>query len=304
MNEAVPPDVSIVIPVHNRRNLITRAIAGVQAQTVTAWELTVVDDHSTDGVGEVVAKLAREDGRIQVIKNEGRRGANAARNVGIGRSRAAWIALLDSDDEWLPGHLESLLEAAREFEARTGMKPGVVHSWYDVYCGDAPHHSIRSEAEGDVYARLLASFFGITSAIMISRVCIGRLGPFDPDFDGCQEYEMTLRAALEFPFACTRRPTVRVLRVAGERHEWDPRRLGEILDRHEARGLPLLGRQVWAMRRVYCGTQCRDAGCFASAARHYALALRASPACRWAWLLLLSLPYFAPKVIWRRRRRA
>jgi hypothetical protein len=90
------------MPAFNRADTILRSVKSVLAQTLTAWELIVVDDGSTDGTGTVVAG---RDPRIRVIRQENQ-GITGARNTGLAASRGEYIAFLDSDDEWLPYHLE------------------------------------------------------------------------------------------------------------------------------------------------------------------------------------------------------
>jgi glycosyltransferase involved in cell wall biosynthesis len=97
------PRISIILPAYNRADTITRAIRSAQAQTFSDWELIVIDDGSTDNTAEVLAGL--EDSRIVVIRQPNG-GMTVARNTGILAARGEYIAFLDSDDEFLPLHLE------------------------------------------------------------------------------------------------------------------------------------------------------------------------------------------------------
>jgi glycosyltransferase involved in cell wall biosynthesis len=90
------------MPTFNRADTIRRAIRSVQAQTFTDWELIVVDDGSTDNT---VALIEGCDPRLKLIRQENR-GTAGARNAGLRASAGSYIAFLDSDDEWLPHHLE------------------------------------------------------------------------------------------------------------------------------------------------------------------------------------------------------
>jgi glycosyltransferase involved in cell wall biosynthesis len=103
--------VSVIVPTYNRADTIKRAIASVQAQTFQDWELIVVDDGSTDGTASVIAGL---DPRMVVIRQENQ-GISGARNTGLARSTGRYIAFLDSDDEWLPHHLELCVSFLRAF---------------------------------------------------------------------------------------------------------------------------------------------------------------------------------------------
>ncbi|WP_081622672.1 glycosyltransferase family 2 protein [Thioalkalivibrio sp. ALM2T] len=103
------PEVSIVMPVHDAEAFLEEAVASVQAQTLEAWELLVVDDASMDASAERVARMAGEDERIWLIRLAENGGAAIARNTGIREARGRYIAFLDSDDRWLLGKLERQL---------------------------------------------------------------------------------------------------------------------------------------------------------------------------------------------------
>jgi Glycosyl transferase family 2 len=95
--------VSLVIPVLNRELELARALASVAAQNRAPAEVIVVDDGCTDASAEVAARFG-----ARVIAHERNQGQVIARNAGIAAARQPWIAFLDSDDEWLPDHLEEL----------------------------------------------------------------------------------------------------------------------------------------------------------------------------------------------------
>jgi teichuronic acid biosynthesis glycosyltransferase TuaG len=97
---------SIITPAYNSASFIARTIGSVLMQTYPDWEMIVVDDCSTDGVGEVVAEEAEKDGRIRLIRNARRLGQAASRNTAIEAARGRFIAFLDSDDIWAPMKLE------------------------------------------------------------------------------------------------------------------------------------------------------------------------------------------------------
>lgn len=94
--------VSVIVPTYNRRETIQAAIASVQRQTFTDWELIVVDDGSTD---DTAALIEGSDPRLVLIRQKNQ-GVNGARNTAMLRARGQYIAFLDSDDELLPHHLE------------------------------------------------------------------------------------------------------------------------------------------------------------------------------------------------------
>lgn len=104
--------VSILLPAYNSGHLIGAAIRSVLKQTQRRLELIVINDCSTDDTAKVVAKLARDDSRVRLLHTTCNSGPAAARNVGFDMARGRWIALLDSDDTYVPERLARLLELA------------------------------------------------------------------------------------------------------------------------------------------------------------------------------------------------
>ena len=101
------PKISVILPVHNRADVLPRAIESVLAQQLTDFELVVVDDGSTDESARVVQGYG--DRRIHLIRLGQNRGGNVARNEGVRAARAPLIAFLDSDDRYFPNKLTGVV---------------------------------------------------------------------------------------------------------------------------------------------------------------------------------------------------
>jgi glycosyltransferase involved in cell wall biosynthesis len=133
------PRVSVIMIFLDAEPFLAEAIDSVLAQSLTDWELLLVDDGSRDGSPET-ARLyasARPD-RIRYLTHEGRenRGMSASRNLGIRHARGRYLTFLDADDVLLPGALETL--AGRlEAEPRAAMIYGPVQYWYSWAGGAA-----------------------------------------------------------------------------------------------------------------------------------------------------------------------
>ncbi|HMB27304.1 MAG TPA: glycosyltransferase family A protein [Blastocatellia bacterium] len=139
------PLVSVIMPTFNRADTIRRAVRSVQAQTFTDWELIVVDDGSTDNT---VALIEGCDPRLKLIRQENR-GTAGARNAGLSASAGSYIAFLDSDDEWLPHHLELCVSF---LEAFPGEQFVTNELWEDLGQGSIVNH-YRAELE-EYYPRM------------------------------------------------------------------------------------------------------------------------------------------------------
>lgn len=103
------PLVSVIMPAYNAGRFLEEAIRSVMAQTVTDWELLVLDDGSTDDTLFIAQRLAQSDCRIRVLPNERNMGVAKTRNRGFDLCRGEYVALLDSDDVWYPQKLEAQL---------------------------------------------------------------------------------------------------------------------------------------------------------------------------------------------------
>ncbi len=104
------PVVSVIVPTFRRPELVPRAVTSALAQTVRDIEVIVVVDGRDP---ETVAALERlGDPRLQVVVPPRHLGNADARNHGVARARAPWVAFLDDDDEWMPVKLERQLAAA------------------------------------------------------------------------------------------------------------------------------------------------------------------------------------------------
>lgn len=101
---ASTPLVSVILPHHNRRDVLPQAVASVLGQTLQDLELILVDDGSTDGSDDVVAAI--EDPRVVVISLTRNRGVCAARNAGMEAAGGRYLSFQDSDDIWHRNKLE------------------------------------------------------------------------------------------------------------------------------------------------------------------------------------------------------
>jgi len=103
---------SIIIPLYNKQNFISRAVQSVLSQSHKNFELIIVNDGSTDNSLMVVSKF--KDYRIKLVNKENG-GVSSARNTGIDASSNEWICFLDADDYWLTNHLEEISYLLRNY---------------------------------------------------------------------------------------------------------------------------------------------------------------------------------------------
>ncbi|MBY0229452.1 MAG: glycosyltransferase [Gemmataceae bacterium] len=100
--------VSVVVPLYNKARWIQRTLDSALSQTFADFELLVVDDGSTDGGGDIVARCTHP--RVRLIRQPNA-GPGAARNRGLAEAKGELAAFLDADDEWLPTFLQKSVAA-------------------------------------------------------------------------------------------------------------------------------------------------------------------------------------------------
>jgi len=107
------PAATIIVPVYNTEKYLERAIDSILAQSVSDFELILVDDGSTDGSGNICEKYACDDARIKIVYQENQ-GVSVARNTGLNMAAGRYILFVDSDDELPPDALELLIGAVEK----------------------------------------------------------------------------------------------------------------------------------------------------------------------------------------------
>lgn len=201
--------VSVVIPNHNRGHCIARAIGSALAQTRPALEVIVVDDGSTDGSREAVESLG--DPRVRWIGHGVRRNAAAARNTGLDAAAGEFVAFLDSDDEWLPRHLERRLDVL----ASTGAA-GACGSFRIVRSRLMSDRICPSRPGGMSIAEYTLSGRGDarSSTFVFRRDAVAQVR-FDDGMRKHQDWDLAARFSERFHFVCDPVVTA-VLYVGGQ----------------------------------------------------------------------------------------
>jgi len=217
--------VSVVIPTRDRAALVGRAIASVVAQTRPADEIVVVDDGSTDATADVVAGFPGV--RYAPIAASG---VSAARNHGLRVAGGAWLAFLDSDDEWQPRKLEVQLRALAEAPEHL-----VCHTdeiWIREGRRVNPRRRHRKHG-GWIFRHCLPLCAISPSAVVIHRAVFDRVGTFDESFPACEDYDLWLRICAIYPVLYVDEKLV----VKHGGHEDQLSRTVEALDKYRIRAL-------------------------------------------------------------------
>ncbi|MEI9990804.1 MAG: glycosyltransferase family A protein [Rhizomicrobium sp.] len=184
------PFFSVVIPVFNRADVLGAALSSVLAQGEQDFEIVVVDDGSADDPKAVVDALA--DPRIRLLRQDNR-GGGAARNTGIGAARGRFIAFLDSDDVFLPGHLATM----RGLLAGTARTAGYARMLVDRGDGRTFLKPPRAIAPGEDMARYLLCDRGFVPTITtVVPVDLAKATLYNENLREAEDTDFAIRLAL------------------------------------------------------------------------------------------------------------
>lgn len=202
------PKVSVIIPTHNRPELLARALKSVYNQTFTDFEVLVVDDGSNPRAESALANFLTKSNfkYIETAKNQG--GA-VTRNVGIKAATGDYLAFLDDDDEWLEDKLAKQVAALDQSPDEVSL----VFSGVAAYDEHGKHLYSRLPGESGVMQplqRLLRKCFIWTSSLMIRRSFIEQGFIFDEELKKNQEWDLELRLVKVSKFYALNEPLTRL----------------------------------------------------------------------------------------------
>ncbi|MBL91677.1 MAG: glycosyl transferase [Myxococcales bacterium] len=183
---------SVIIPTFNRREALGRALSSIQSQTVAVHETIVVDDGSNDGTAAMVAERFP---KIKIIVQENQ-GVSAARNTGIQAATGEWIALLDSDDEWLPQKLERQIDAIEQAPQMRLCHTDEIWIRNGVRVNQMKKHEKRG---GHIFEHCLPLCCMSPSSALIRCDVFDELGLFDEGLPACEDYDFWLRFCAKYP---------------------------------------------------------------------------------------------------------
>lgn len=184
--DARGPAVSIVMPVFNGERYLREAIGSVLAQTFTEFELIAVDDCSTDSTSAILAEYAERDSRITVVRNPHNLKLPASLNAGFARATGQWFSWTSDDNVQLPGMLSRLLA-----EAQSNPDADIIYSDYRIIDADGAR---RARVAAGPKERLVVDNV-VGCSFLYRREVDRRIGGYDADLFGLEDYDFWLRAA-------------------------------------------------------------------------------------------------------------
>jgi GT2 family glycosyltransferase len=197
-----PKRISVVIPLYNKEREVGRTLRSVFAQRRPADEIVVVNDGSTDGSRDVVARLQHP---AVVILDQPNRGVNAARNTGIRAASNPVVALLDADDEWTPAHLANTASLIGKYPSCS-----VYCTSYQIDKGARGRRRVGIKCSGldrAIPCAYDAPYIFSSSSIAFTKKVFEQAGGFREGVSFGEDLDLWLRLAFFTPVAYAAEPT-------------------------------------------------------------------------------------------------
>jgi glycosyltransferase involved in cell wall biosynthesis len=197
--------VNVIIPAYNQAAVLRRAVEGVLSQTYTDLTVIIVDDGSTDNTEHVVKDI--DDNRIVYVKSAKNSGPSAARNCGIALSKDEYIAILDSDDEWLPEKIQKQVSLMKGLDEEWGvcLTGGIIVK-------DGSRQAVLRpdlRLKGNVYKQFVLSKIPfLTSSLLFRRSCLEGIGGFDTELWQAEDSDLLMRVLKGYKLAVIHEPLV------------------------------------------------------------------------------------------------
>lgn len=220
--------ISVAIPAYNRADFLKETLDAILNQTYSATEIVVADDGSTDHTPKVIASYGKQIKSVRIDNS----GAAIARKKAVELSSCPWVAFCDSDDIWLPNHLErrvSLLKKHPEVNfSFSDLKPFGPKALEDqTYFSDAPANwwqqfSIENKDNyilmgTQAYTPFLSFNPGSPVTTLMTRELYDKIGGIDPQYSRmvAEDADMARKAVLFGNVLCDLNVTAKQRRHAG-----------------------------------------------------------------------------------------
>lgn len=199
------PLVSVIVPTHNRPEMLTAAIRSILSQTLRDFEIIVVNDAGED-VEEVVSSLGG-GGKISYVRHDRNRGLAAARNAGLRLARGKYIAYLDDDDLYYPDHLETLVTHLERDGGKVAYTDAhratqkMMDGGYVTINRDIPY---SWNFNRDMF--LFTNYVPVL-CIMHEKACLEESGYFDETLTTQEDWDLWIRMSRKYDFVHIKKVT-------------------------------------------------------------------------------------------------
>lgn len=193
--------ITVIIPSFNRAYCLERALDSVLNQSYLPQSIILVDDGSTDETERLVKTKYPQ---VEYYKQENT-GVSSARNLGISKSSTDWIALLDSDDEWLSDKLEKQVEVLNqnpEFK--------LCHT-EEIWIRNSKRVNQMNKHQksgGWIFEKCLPLCAISPSSVLMHKSLFEEKGLFREDLPACEDYDLWLKICASYPVLYLEEPGI------------------------------------------------------------------------------------------------
>ena len=184
--------ISVIIPTFNRKKTLGRAIQSVSDQSLSPFEILIIDDGSNDGTKEWIKESFQD---IKYIYQDNQ-GVSSARNKGIKYAYGDWVAFLDSDDEWLPNKLYEQVKAIGSNQEIKFFHTNEIWIRNGVRVNQMKKHK---KYGGYIFEKCLDICRISPSSALIKKEIFDDIGTFDESLRVCEDYDLWLRITSKYP---------------------------------------------------------------------------------------------------------
>ncbi len=218
--------ISIIIPTFNRSALLKRALETVYKQTISNYEVIVIDDGSSDDTEEMM-QAEFPSARYYYQSNTG---VSSARNKGLELAVGEWIAFLDSDDEWLPEKLDKQFALLKLNPTEKICHTEEIWVRNGVRVNQMKKHR---KTGGWIFPQCLPLCAMSPSSIVIHRSIFDDVGGFDAGLPACEDYDLWLRITAKYPVLYIEEP--QIIKYGGHEDQLSQKHWG--MDRYRIKAL-------------------------------------------------------------------
>ena len=184
---------SVIIPTHNRSEIVIDSIESILKQTYKYYEIIVIDDASTDNTVNKLTKLYSKNTSISIISHKQNMGVSYSRNIGIQQAQYDWICFLDSDDLWDDSKLYKYNQAINIHN------PDYIHSNEIWMRNNKIVKQPKNFAKygDDITKRCIKQCLFSTSTLCISKKILLEYKMYDESLPVCEDYNLFLKLILD-----------------------------------------------------------------------------------------------------------
>lgn len=201
------PKIAVIIPVYNNSFSIATTLSSALQQTFTDFEVIIINDGSTDQSLKIIEQYT--DDRISIYTQENK-GVSAARNLGIEKATAPYIAFLDADDFWLPNHLEELYLLIQDFP-----DCGMYCNRYKIKTTEKHFQQTSFRGIDYNFRGIVENYFfsskpfriAFTSALLIPKKVLIQFNGFNEKCSNGEDVELWSQIGLQFPVVVSNKVT-------------------------------------------------------------------------------------------------